>query len=187
MNPRRARRRARTADRRKRKRVATAIQQAVHACVPPDLPRTQVNYGWCMDVAEEARKILRDRHGLYAVVVRDDEEVCEQHPFMHEAGWTHEWIWVDGYHYDSEALMGVRRWRDLPHFRRWAVTDEVSPAIRLVPVLNQGEEEARLRANSVVLRQFSSAVAELMEKQGAWQKARQSVIRDVCLSYGAGS
>lgn len=144
MNPRRARRRQRSREHRQRARVATAIHQAVRAILP-DLPRhypkTKVNWGWCVDVAAEAREILA-RRGIHVVTLQDDAQLCVQHDMMHESGWTHEWIWTGGFHYDSEAPWGLRRWQDLPHFRRWARPR--IPAIRVQAALSPRDEQSML-------------------------------------------
>lgn len=141
--PRRERRRRRTREHRSRARVATAIDRAVLGILPwltrAGLCRATVNYGGCGDVAEGAQKLLRAR-GTIVVLVQDDEELCEQDPEHHPNGVTHTWLWVDGFHHDSEARMGVRRWQDLPHYRRW-------PRV-LVAVDPPHVEAARLRATA---------------------------------------
>jgi hypothetical protein len=158
MNPRRARRRRRSREHQLRERVAGAIRASV-ADVIPDVARRHVNYGWCSDVAEGARERLL-RLGITAVPLRDDDELCSSsHPIYRDDEWTHEWIWVEGRHYDAEALHGVDRWLLLPHFRRWLTpepeweTDYEAPAqVVIEPCLAPGAERTRLFLNARFLR-----------------------------------
>jgi len=125
-----------------------------------NVPKTKVNWGWCEEVAEGAREILL-KQGIVGFVLKDDAELCVQDEVMHDSGWSHAWLWVDGRHYDSEARFGVRRWNQLPHFKRWERPDEEWDGIKVEPVLGQGEEEAMLRGS---VRLWKAVVAPKLEE-----------------------
>lgn len=151
MNPRRARRLRRSRAHKQRARVATAIRAAVREArvdmIECGVRHGRVNFGWCMSVAESARTALRNQ-GVTALTVRDDEELCtsDHEIYGHTMGpWTHEWLWVDGLHYDAEAPMGVRRWLSLPHFQRWLTDtgDPLTDGVVIVTMRTKAEEDDR--------------------------------------------
>lgn len=144
--------------------MATAIREAVYEILPDMVdfednpyPKTRVNWGWCEDVAKSAQERLK-RMGVRSIVVRDDDELRHSdHEIYTDDAWTHAWIWVEGRHHDAEALRGVKRWLELPHFKRWlgpwkdeglkedmeTLWPDGPPApVVITPNLPQGEEQA---------------------------------------------
>jgi len=155
---RRARRKIRVRENRLRARIRTALDLAVRESIPEAIwkggPRASVciNYGSCDIVAETARDYLWSM-GISALVLMDDNELAgSTHPKYGDTEWTHAWLWVEGNHYDSEAIGGVDHWLDLPHFKRWAEDETWRPQLTLA--FPPGEERRALFRNASLLRRW---------------------------------
>lgn len=152
MNSRRARRSHRLRDHKQRLRVRTLIEQAIHELAPAlahaKIPVPRINWGWCEDVASLLQEKL-DQRGIPNLILADDDDLrhCD-HEIMTDDGWSHCWVFAHGYHFDSEARMGVRRWLHLPHFGRWAKPCELTTAAVVTPVYGQGDELEILTRNA---------------------------------------
>lgn len=134
----------------------------------PDLaqynkPVTHVNWGWCEDVAELSRLHLR-KLGIEAMMVKDDDELCySDHEFYTDAPWSHAWIWVEGKHHDAERPFGVKRWLELPHFKRWLEPGEDNDQVVITPVLPQGEEQTMFYQSTRMITWFFKQHPQLRE------------------------
>lgn len=101
--------------------AAAALAEVVSSCPQRTVHKKHVNWGWCEDVAEGAKKRL-SRWGIRSLVVCDDDELrvpwIKDLDDIYPPG--HWWLYVPelGTHHDAEAPRGVMDWTRLPLFLR---------------------------------------------------------------------
>ena len=89
----------------------------------------EINDGWCGEVAD---KVVR-RLGRGKVLSTDDTAV--DHP---QASSRHQWVHVDGKHYDAETPYGVAQPQELGYFRRLA--GDPMPPTNYEPDINHDDD-----------------------------------------------
>ena len=120
------------------------------------LKAAEINGGFCEDFAEEVVRLLVEQGELRALVIHDGWFTQEG---QDEEFWRHAWVYLDGFHYDSESPQGVEDWIQLKFFRR---CEKAEPG-KIERLQSRNDERKRLDASSKLSVKVRREIAGLKE------------------------
>lgn len=104
-----------------RQQITDVLEELVREWIaeyPNVHDRRGINEGPCAEFAEHAADVLKERLGIEAEIMNEDE-VLEPNG-LEMPNYYHTFLYIGGGYYDAEATRGVDDWQSLPFFRRHA-------------------------------------------------------------------